>query len=299
MTGVNGLGYLGFEVSDRQSWRSFLEKVFGVVRRADGPESTDLYRLDEYHHRLAIRAGATDRLDFVGWEATSPEDFRCIAGRVRDSGISIQTGDTDLCRHRAVRELIRFEGPDGVSTEVYWGPFWDSEPLVRSCGNSGFNTGALGLGHVVLAAADRDTTAQWYLDVLGFKVTDYIVWEDLDAVFLRCNPRHHSLAVTNLVMDMKPGDLSHFMLEARSLVDVGRAYDALVAEGFHLGLTLGQHSNDKTVSFYVYSPSGWLVEYGFGGLTVDDSTWAPKQYDSTKLWGHEFREPPVGQAKRL
>ena len=65
---------------------------------------------------------------------------------------------------------------------------------------------------------------------------------------------------------MKGGDMAHFMFEAKSLDDVGRAYDIVHAEGFPIAMTLGRHTNDNTTSFYLYSPSGWWVEYGCGGL---------------------------------
>jgi hypothetical protein len=44
-------------------------------------------------------------------------------------------------------------------------------------------------------------------------------------------------------------------------------------------------------SFYMASPSGFNVEFGWGGKTVDDTTWQVEHYHSTSVWGH--RRQPV------
>ncbi len=55
-----------------------------------------------------------------------------------------------------------------------------------------------------------------------------------------------------------------------------------------LVLSLGQHSNDRMTSFYMTTPSGFSMEYGWGGLLVDDAVWRVKHHSTTKLWGHEY-----------
>ena len=78
------------------------------------------------------------------------------------------------------------------------------------------------------------------------------------------------------------------MLEVDDLDVVGRAYDRVVREAAApLALSLGRHTNDRMVSFYVNSPSGFEVEYGTGGILVDDATWRPSRHDRPNAWGHE------------
>ena len=38
-------------------------------------------------------------------------------------------------------------------------------------------------------------------------------------------------------------------------------------------MSLGRHTNDLMTSFYVRTPSGFEIEYGTGGIVVDDDTW--------------------------
>jgi 2,3-dihydroxybiphenyl 1,2-dioxygenase len=170
-------------------------------------------------------------------------------------------------------------------------PKQDSIPFSPAHGMSGYKTGDLGLGHVVLVAEDPDETVKWYREMLGFKISDYIFWDGIEATFLHCNPRHHSLAFVNAVGPFNAGDLNHIMLEAESLDDIGRGYDTALENKVPVAMTLGRHSNDLTTSFYAVTPSGWWIEYGHGGRLIDDSVWEPKMYSSPKLWGHARQLP--------
>lgn len=106
---------------------------------------------------------------------------------------------------------------------------------------------------------------RFYQDVLGFSVTDYIAWDQADAIFLHCNPRHHSLALINECYGMKGGDMNHFMLETRSLDDVGRAYDIVRSRKLPLVLALGQHSNDRMTSLYLLGHVSRSFQWGGAG----------------------------------
>ncbi len=65
--------------------------------------------------------------------------------------------------------------------------------------------------------------------------------------------------------------------------------------GVPITLTIGRHSNDQQFSFYHSTPSSFHVEYGFGGLEVDEETWIPRVYDRTAVWGHQPH--PDGQGR--
>ncbi len=59
---------------------------------------------------------------------------------------------------------------------------------------------------------------------------------------------------------------------------------------------LGHHTNDRMTSFYVRSPSGFEIEYGWGGLLVNDDDWVVRTYDAGSVWGHKRPDdaPPPG-----
>ncbi len=55
--------------------------------------------------------------------------------------------------------------------------------------------------------------------------------------------------------------------------------------GIPIASTLGRHTNDRMTSFYAVTPSGFQIEYGRGGVKIDDTTWDVRTYDAS-TWGH-------------
>ena len=78
------------------------------------------------------------------------------------------------------------------------------------------------------------------------------------------------------------------MFEVCYLDDVGQAYDIALRKPEMIGTTLGRHANDEVTSFYSWSPSKFLVEYGWGGRTIDTANWTPhERTEGPSLWGHD------------
>ena len=48
------------------------------------------------------------------------------------------------------------------------------------------------------------------------------------------------------------------------------------------------HPNDRMFSFYARTPSGFDVEFGWGGRKIDDATWKVDRYDRMSVWGHHM-----------
>jgi hypothetical protein len=104
--------------------------------------------------------------------------------------------------------------------------------------------------------------------------------------FLHCNPRHHTLALAPVP---SPRRLNHIMLQLESMDDVGVGLDRARSGGVEISSSLGRHTNDRMISFYMQTPSGFDVEYGYGGVEIDDATWQPATYHAPSLWGHKGR----------
>jgi biphenyl-2,3-diol 1,2-dioxygenase len=128
----------------------------------------------------------------------------------------------------------------------------------------------------------------FYTSMLGMKVSDYVTRGRLKLGFLHCNPRHHSIAFVEY--PNAPKRANHFMLQLDNFDAVGRTWDKVQDGAAPVIMTLGRHSNDHMVSFYMRNPSGFGVEYGWGAREVDDSCWQVAQYDTTSTWGH--KPPP-------
>lgn len=295
---IKALGYVGCNVSNLDAWEGFLGELFALHGHGEAGGAVRHFRIADHDRTLTLRRAADDALSYIGWEVETQEDLLQFEKRLAAAGIPCERGTEELRRERGVADLLVLSGPDDVRTELFCGP-------LAPPGSGGSRSAArsrvdnLRLAHVVLASSRRSASVEWYLKTFGFSLSDHIFWDGVEASFMRCNPRHHSLALTNIVGDMRGGDLGHFMLEADSIDDVGRAYDVARTRAIPVAFTFGRHSNDRAFSFYVYSPSGWLVEYGYGGRIIDDAAWEPRLYDAPSIWGHEMQPPPGGdQLKR-
>jgi len=191
--------------------------------------------------------------------------------------------------------MIHTRDPGGTRVELVFGPARGETPFASPLVRAGFVADAHGLGHLVVSAPEPAKTAAFYQDLLGFRLSDRIVCEfygfPVDITFLHTNPRHHSLAFGG----PQPKRLHHFLLEVKSLDDVGAALDRAIGHGVRIAQMLGRHPNDRMVSFYAFTPSGFQFEYGWGGRLVDDATWAPTVHDRVSEWGHH---PPERYAPR-
>jgi hypothetical protein len=104
------------------------------------------------------------------------------------------------------------------------------------------------------------------------------------AYFFHANPRHHSIAF----IETGRNATHHLMVELFSLDDVGQCYDLALGEEVRIGTTLGRHINDEVTSFYSHSPSGFMVEYGWGGRVIDVDNWQPEEVTwGPSMWGHD------------
>lgn len=285
--GVTQLGYIGIATSDIAAWLDTATGILGLeVREETGADGERFLRMDERHHRFALYESDDNDVLYAGWQVETEAELDRLSQAIAASGIPVEAGDSALCANRRVKRLISFTDSEGYKNEIFYRAQIDGEPFRPSLPVSGFNTGKLGMGHVVRHCRDYDGMVAFYHDFLGFKISDCIVWADADATFMRCNPRHHSLALINEALDHKAGQTNHIMVEMQSIDDVGRAYDEVLRRKLPIIMTLGRHSNDQAISFYFVGPSGFGIEIGYGGIEVDDANWSVTTYDSTRLWGH-------------
>lgn len=284
--GVDSLGYVALNVSKMNEWRVLCERVFGMEpRERDGAID---YRIDGYHHRFTLYPSTGDSVETIGWEVGSEDKLDALVALLRERGVHVAEDDATMRAQRKVRKLYSFTCPMiGNRQELYYGPLVSNTAFSPSRGISGYKTGALGLGHAVYWVKDLPAATRFYQDVMGFRISDYIAWDDNDAVFMHCNARHHTLALMKDGPNGPAGELMHIMIEARSLDDVGYGYDIVRDLGIPVMIEPGKHSNDHMQSFYLQTPSGFWMEYGFGGREIGPD-WEIRNYDQPMLWGHRY-----------
>ncbi|MER6982332.1 VOC family protein [Streptomyces carpinensis] len=298
---LSGLGYFGLRTQRIDQWRTFAEGVLGVRTRTT--EDGLRLRLDERDWRIALHESDTEEFAYVGWELPGPAELDAAAAELEAAGVAVEYADDELLHRRDVLGLVHLQDPNGIRIELFHGARTATTPFVSPTG-ARFVTGDQGLGHVVFNVDDYDATFRFYTELLGFEVSDFCDLGRKRIAFLHTNPRHHSLAFAGLVVDperkpkkdIDPGELFHFMLEVDDYDTVGHAYDRCLDGGAPIALTIGRHSNDKMLSFYAITPSGFEVEYGYGAITVSDP-WVATRVDGTSLWGHHRPPKPARNAE--
>jgi hypothetical protein len=80
----------------------------------------------------------------------------------------------------------------------------------------------------------------------------------------------------------------HLLMELFMLDDVGQGYDIAQSQEGRIATTLGRHTSDFLTSFYTYTPSNFLVEYGWGARSIDVDNWVAKERpEGPSMWGHD------------
>jgi len=292
MPEIKSLGYIKIQTSDIDRWRSFAFDVLGFAQ-GSGPEPDALYlRMDERPARIVVVPGDTDQVVHVGWEVRDGLALQRVQDTLEHAGIAVKPLSVEEADERRVEDVFAFTDPTGTPTEVFFGPALDHSPVVTPYGAT-FVTGAQGLGHVVLPTMDPAGAFAFYSETLGFlprgamRLPAPPEFGPLRIRFFGVNERHHSMALCPAPHGGAPG-LVHIMVEVDSLDAVGRALDRVVKAGFSLSSTLGRHTNDKMISFYVRAPGGWDIEFGTDGMKVDEKYYTAEEITSDSYWGHDW-----------
>ena len=295
---VRSLGYLRIGTEDMDAWRRFAGEFLGLESvRGDNPDSA-YFRMDDHPHRLVVTPAPQNRVEAVGFQVGGPEELAETVAAVEQTGTKVASLDQAACRDRRVTEGVSFDDPAGNPLELFWGVALAHTPASTPA-VSAFVTGDQGMGHVVLTVGDGPAAYDFYTRTLGFTGRNTMRLPAAPAAdgsprfetlwFLGCNPRHHTVGL--LPME-GPGRLIHFMVEAATLDDIGRAWDRAERMEVPVMQTIGRHTNDRMVSFYVIGPGGFAVEFGFDGLRITEEE---PVYEITEgeFWGHKFINFPT------
>ena len=266
MARVNEIRYVGYGVSDLAAEREFYREVWRL--REVGTHDDMVYFACEghdEHHVVRLRAAEQQRIDVIALAAADRDDVNALHEKVTGAGCRIIF---------APRELdgpgggygFRFFSPDGlpfeVSSDVARGPSrnlmrWEGVPQKIS--------------HIVLHSPDHKAMVRFFVDVLGFRVSD---WLGEFMCFLRCNSVHHRLAVLP-----GPPCLNHVAYDMLSVDDMMRGISRLKQHGTDIRWGPGRHTAGNNTFSYFTTPGGFAVEYTSEVEEVDFDAHEAKVHD--------------------
>lgn len=279
---IKGMGYLGVTVPDIAAWEDYATRLVGAEVVDRDNEALKL-RIDDHYSRINVHKAEQPGVAYTGWDVGTSEALDEARAVMDDLGIAYREAAREQCAARNVLGMITLKDPGDNETELFYG---------HTCGlkfkpsrdMGGFVTGELGLGHLLYLTPNFDAIMTFY-HRLGFRLSDSIHMTALQgyAYFLHCNRRQHSLALGAAPHNA----VGHLMLELESMTDVGKAYDIAKYDKMNITMSIGQHTNDKVISFYTQTPSGFDLEIGAGGLVIEDlDNWTVAQYEDISFWGH-------------
>jgi 2,3-dihydroxybiphenyl 1,2-dioxygenase len=293
---LNALGYVGIRSDRLDDWAAYGPGFLGL-ELVERSAHMLKFRMDDRKQRLIV-SGAEDVQHTFGWEVEDAAALDAVAARVEAAKLRVEPMAAADLAMRGVTAGIRFADPAGHRLEAFHGPETAAVAFRPGRPISGFRTGPLGMGHVVLHVHSVEDLQWFYQDVLGFRLTDFAL-TPFKIFFFHVNARHHSLAL----VETGRSAIHHVMMELDNLDDVGQGYDLALTERDRIATTLGRHTNDFMTSFYAHTPGDFLIEYGWGGRSLDLATWQPSEMrHGTSFWGHERSWLPperLAEARRL
>ncbi len=288
------MGYLVVGSRKLAQWKDFACNAIGLHLAFESADEL-AFRMDEHARRLIVLNDGCEDIVAAGWQLDDESVLEVVLQRLARRGVSVESVTDSRAASRGVDSYHQFVGPKGLQIELFTSPVLDASPL-RMLG-SGFRTGAGGMGHISLMSREPVRCVAFWQELFNARVSDTISLAVgkrtvLDVTFLRVNERHHSVAIAatrGLAVDMFRTRINHFNIEAATVDDLSFAHERCVQTGCKITRGVGRHPNDRELSFYVMTPSGFEMEIGWDALIVDEGEWeAGKMYPNMSTWGHDL-----------
>lgn len=234
------LHYLELGCSNPAEVAAFYRRALGYVLSTQ--ERTIIARGQD--RRLIFVAGQPKALVCAGYALPDAEALARLRDRIRRAGRPARDGPT-----RLFSDSVTVHDPDGnclsfgLPNEHDAGA--DAGPQAR-------------LQHVVVASCDPAAVVRFFIDVLGFTLSDDVLDDEggVRTSFLRSSQEHHSFAV----FKANENRLDHHCYETASWNEIRDWADHMSAEHIPLRWGPGRHGPGNNLFIFVHDPDGNWVE---------------------------------------
>ncbi|HUD91702.1 VOC family protein [Sphingobium sp.] len=263
MSRVTEIRYVGYAVPDLEAERAFYAEQWKLVEAGE-QDAMVHFAADggEEGYVVRLRAAEEKRIDVIALAADSRADVDALHDKVAAAGARIIFAPKELTTLGGGYGF-RFFSPDGLSFEISSDAARrDARDMVRWQGVP------QKLSHIVLHSPDHQALVQWFCDVLGFKISD---WLGDFMCFLRCNGAHHRIAILP-----GPPCLNHVAYDMLSVDDMMVGVNRLKQKGTDIRWGPGRHTAGNNTFSYFTTPAGFAVEYTSELEYVDFESHEPK-----------------------
>ncbi|HMO67221.1 MAG TPA: VOC family protein [Novosphingobium sp.] len=273
------LGYCRLRCPDLGRSTAFYRDLVGLTVAREGDGSTWL-RCSDKPYDLILEAGDQAGISGVGFELEDASQLDAAFAIAARLDLGPVWRDAESCAAMKVVRSLCFSDPvTGLELDFYAGQQVEAAPL------SGQITKIARLGHVVLNVADLAAAHRFWVDELGFEVSDRV---EGVAEWLRCwpNPLHHSLAL----LQATDNTLHHINYMVTDVDDIGTAMNRLKNAEVPIVFGPGRHLPSTSIFLYFLDPDGNSTEYSFGmELFEPDGARGPRELEHKAevmdIWG--------------
>jgi catechol 2,3-dioxygenase-like lactoylglutathione lyase family enzyme len=276
MSRVTEIRYVAYGCADLEAERAFYREKWGLTEVAE--QDGSVYFACQGHDELFVarlRSAEVSRIDMIALAADTRADVDALHAKVIAAGCKIIAAPREQSGFGGGYGF-RFFSPDGmpyeISSDVARGPArdmarWDGVPKKIS--------------HIVLHAPDPKVAADFFCDVLGFKLSD---WLGDFMVFLRCNAAHHRIAFLP-----GPPCLNHVAYDMEGVDAMMRGIHNLKIKDIPIVWGPGRHTAGNNTFSYFVTPNNFVAEYTADLEDVDDATWQAQVHTPAPMvmdqWG--------------
>jgi catechol 2,3-dioxygenase-like lactoylglutathione lyase family enzyme len=252
----------------------FYRETWGLYLVEHDADAAWLRATGSQHHVLGLRLADRSGLVNISFAVADRREVDAAARSLERLGIPLVV-EPMANKEPGGGYILRFADPEGrlleISAETEALPAMDLSGAVP-----------MGVTHIVLNTVDIDAAADFYVSVLGLRVSD---WSEHQMVFLRCNSYHHCIAFNQGAW----ASVHHVAYELPSLDAFMRALGRLRHHRVVPAWGPGRHGPGNNTFVYVEDPSGMICEYTSEVQQIDETTWLPRVWKRTPedsdLWG--------------
>ena len=266
MSRVTEIRHVGYGCPDLEAERAFYRDGWGLkeIATRDGMHYFAAEGGDELYV-ARLRQSDEKRIDVIALATASRSDVDALHDKVAAAGCRIVHGPQALTGLGGGYGF-RFFSADGlpfeISSDVERGT---ARPMVRWDGVP------QKISHIVMHSPDHKAMTAFFIDVLGFRLSD---WLGDFMSFLRCNEWHHRIAFLP-----GPPCLNHIAYDMLTVDDMMRGIARLRKKGTDIKWGPGRHTAGNNTFSYFTTPNGFAVEYTSELESIDEATHEAKVHE--------------------
>lgn len=278
---VNGLLGFGVRVPSLETADEYY-KTFGL-EVLEGASSLRLRCEGMEQDKVTLLEGPRKRLSFVQF-GVDPGEFREFQHRLEKKGARFENGPAD-----APQGGLWLRDPDGVPVNLREElPDEGRKPIVARFNmgdrqerwnearwldfGADYQPSPRRLGHIVMFVSDLEKAQNWYMGMLGLKLSD---WMPGFMSFFHARPGDHH--VFALIQSTHPG-LHHSSWGVDTFDDIVKGADHMADGGYREGWGLGRHTLGSNLFHYSRDPWGSWTEY-FADIDQINGSWKPRGWE--------------------